>query len=404
MKTRAGIEDLQDKNGILQNEDQAKAEVLNDFFTSVFTIEDTLHIPEVSWQFSGAKLETIVITPDCVRQKLKAIKVTSSPGPDGVPSRVLFEAADAICAPLTSLFQKSLSSGCLPEDWKLGTVVPIHRKGCKSVPANYRPISLTSVVCKVLEAIIRNQLMDFLVETGQISRHQHGFRPRRSCSTQLLEVIEEWSRSLEESKPIDAIYLDFRKAFDAVPHRRLLSKLAAYSIAGNLLTWIGAFLTGRRQQVSVRGCLSQWSPVTSGVPQGSVLGPLLFILYINDVPEVVSSSIKIFADDTKVYRSVSHPPQCQDLQSDIDLIVDWSDQWQLPFNEAKCKCLHIGPRNQEHVYTIRGNVLQSVSEEKDLGVIVDSTLKFRRQAASAASKATQVLAVIRRSFACGGVR
>ena len=195
--------------------------------------------------------------------------------------------------------------------------------------------------------------MDFLVETGQISRHQHGFRPRRSCSTQLLEVIEEWSRSLEESKPIDAIYLDFRKAFDAVPHRRLLSKLAAYGIAGNLLTWIGAFLTGRRQQVSVRGCLSQWSPVTSGVPQGSVLGPLLFILYINDVPEVVSSSIKIFADDTKVYRSVSHPPQCQDLQSDIDLIVDWSDQWQLPFNEAKCECLHVGPRNQEHVYTIR---------------------------------------------------
>ena len=134
MKTRAGIEDMQDKNGILQNEDQAKAEVLNDFFTSVSTIEDTLHIPEISWQFSGAKLETIVITPDCVRQKLKAIKFTSSSGPDGVSSRVLFEAADAICAPLTLLFQKSLSSGCLPEDWKLGTVVPIHKKGCKECP------------------------------------------------------------------------------------------------------------------------------------------------------------------------------------------------------------------------------------------------------------------------------
>ena len=153
MKTWAGIEDLQDKNGILQNEDEAKAEILNDFFTSVFIIENTLHISEVSWQFIGAKLETIVITPDCVHQKLKAIKVTSSPSPDAVPSRVLFEAADAIYAPLTSLFQKSLSSGCLPEDWKLGTVVPIHKKGCKSVPENYRLISLTSVVCKVLEAI-----------------------------------------------------------------------------------------------------------------------------------------------------------------------------------------------------------------------------------------------------------
>ena len=316
-----------------------------------------------------------------------------------MPSRVLAEAAGTISVPLATLFRQSLDCGCLPEDWRLGTVVPIHKKGSKNLPENYRPVSLTSVVCKVLESIIRDQLMDFLVETGQISRHQHGFRPRRSCNSQLLEVIEDWSSLMEEGKRIDAVYLDFKKAFDAVPHKRLLRKLQAYGVAGKLLRWIQAFLSGRRQRVRVRVCYSQWSPVTSGVPQGSVLGPLLFLIYINDMPDVVSSAIKMFADDTKVYRNVSHPYQIQELQHDIDCVVEWSDRWQLPFNQAKCKCLHVGSGNQKHAYLIRDTVLESVSEERDLGVHIDSTLKFRKQAASAVSKATQLLAVIRRSFA-----
>ena len=184
-----------------------------------------------------------------------------------------------------------------------------------------------------------------------------------------------------------------------MPHQRLLKKLQAYGIAGNLLRWIESFLSGRKQQVMVGGCCSHWSLVTSGVPQGSVLGPLLFLLYINDWPAVVTSSIKIFADDTKIYRCVSHHSQISDLQHDIDSVVKWSDEWQLPFNEMKCKCMHIGHRNIKHTYTMRGNVLQSTSEEKDLGIVMDSNLKFRRQAASAVCKATQVLAVIRRSFA-----
>ena len=365
----------------------------------MFTTENTLLIPEPSWQFEGAKLEDIFISADIVHQKLKQLKVTSSPGPDGVPSRVLVETAGSISIPLAALFCQSLNSGCLPEDWRLGTVVPIYKKGCKSLPENYRPISLTSVICKVLEAIVRDEMMTFLLETGQLSRHQHGFRPRRSCTTQLLEVIDEWSRLIENGEPLDTIYLDFKKVFDAVPHQRLFRKLQAYGIHGNLLRWIESFLSGRKQQVLLGSCHSRWSPVPSGVPQGSVLGPLLFLVYINDIPDVVTSSIKIFADDTKVYRSVANPFQIQDLQQDIDSVVEWSDRWQLPFNEAKCKCLHIGSNNQQHQYTIRGNLLESSSEERDLGIFIDTPLKFRRQAASAASKATQILAVIRRSFA-----
>ena len=182
-------------------------------------------------------------------------------------------------------------------------------------------------------------------------------------------------------------------------HKNNSDLIQAYGVAGNLLRWIEAFLSGRKQQVVVSGCHSQWSPVTSGVPQGSVLGPLLFLTYINDIPDTVTSSIKIFADDTKVYRSVSNSSHIHDLQLDIDSVVQWSDTWQLPFNEAKCRCMHIGPCNQQHTYMLRGNVLQSTNNEKDLGVVIDPDLKFRKQAASAASKATQVLAVIRRSFA-----
>ena len=184
-------------------------------------------------------------------------------------------------------------------------VVPVHKKGSKQTPGNYRPISLTSIPCKIMESLIRDELMEFLSLTGQLSRHQHGFRPRRSCSSQLLEVLEDWCKIIEQGDPVDVVYLDFRKAFDAVPHSRLLRKLHGYGVAGKLLRWIEAFLSGRKQKVVVNGSHSDLVPVKSGVPQGSVLGPLLFLLYVNDIPSVVDCTAKMFADDTKVYSSVS---------------------------------------------------------------------------------------------------
>ena len=249
-----------------------------------------------------------------------------------------------------------------------------------------------------MESLIRDALMSYLTSRGLLSRHQHGFRPHRSCATQLLEVLDDWTRSIEEGTPVDAIYLDFRKAFDSVPHERLLKKLQSYGVTGRLLQWIRAFLSDRRQRVVVRGCHSEWASVTSGVPQGSVLGPLLFLIYINDIPDVVSSKIKIFADDTKVYRSISSPDDAAELQRDLDAITRWSVQWQLAFNENKCTALHVGPRNPEHLYTMQDRSLVSSPAERDLGVYVDPELKFRKQASSAVSKATQILSLIRRSF------
>ena len=237
-----------------------------------------------------------------------------------------------------------------------------------------------------------------LSSNNLFSASQHGFRPGRSCDTQLLEVLDDWTRHIENGQPVDSVYLDFRKAFDAVPHSRLLSKLRGYGVNGKLLTWIRSFLTDREQRVVVDGSSSGWVPVASGVPQGSVLGPILFLVYINDLPDVVQAQTKIFADDTKIYAPSSGPGPSDVLQADIHRVAQWSDKWQLPFNVTKCSVLHLGTNNSHHLYNMRDSALKDSLVEKDLGVQVDSELKFREQAASAASKGNQILGLIKKSF------
>ena len=324
-------------------------------------------------------LKTISINEETVKGKLAGLKPSSSPGPDKIHPRILREGAEFLARPLSVIYSKSLESNCLPGDWTLGTIVPIFKKGNRQLPKNYRPVSLTAIPCKILESIVKDEVMEHLTTGGYLSKEQHGFRAKRSCSTHLLEVINEWSQIIESGDPIDALYLYFQKAFDSVPHMRLLSKLERYGVSGKLLRWISAFLTGRQQQVVVGGQTSSWAPVSSGVPQGSVLGPVLFIVYINDLPETVQSSMKLFADDTKIYSNVSCSSGPVQLQGDLDAISRWSDIWQMPFNRDKCSSLHVGSRNPRHVYTMRGNALDQSSIERDLGIRVDYVLKFQNR-------------------------
>ena len=199
------------------------------------------------------------------------------------------------------LYRKSLDSGTIPKDWMLGRIVPIFKKGDRQDPGNYRPVSLTAVTCKVLESLIRDEIHQHLSANHLYADCQHGFRPSRSCSAQLVEAFEDWSKDLEMNSPVDVVYLDFQKAFDSVPHQRLLHKLKQYGVSGKLIAWIESFLNSRRQQVLLNGHSSKWTNVASGVPQGSVLGPLLFLLYVNDIPEVVHCTLKMH--DTKLYSS-----------------------------------------------------------------------------------------------------
>jgi len=311
---------------------------------------------------------------------------------------LLKELADQLAYPLTQIFNKSLSVGKLPSNWKEAHVTPIHKKGSRTEPGNYRPVSLTSVVGKVLESIIRDILVDHFMVNNLFTDSQHGFVPKRSCTTQLLDVMNDWSLSLERGESVDSVYLDFRKAFDSVPHQRLLVKLKAYGIDGTLLTWMRDFLHQRRQRVVINGSQSPWCEVTSGIPQGSVLGPTLFVVYINDLPDVITSTVKIFADDSKIYRPIcSHADQVA-LQRDLCAVEHWSEIWQLPFNAGKCKILHLGSKNQRAKYTLGGHELEQTRVEKDLGLAVDDQLKFHVNTAAAALKGNQVLGLVKRAF------
>ncbi|KAK6178413.1 hypothetical protein SNE40_013205 [Patella caerulea] len=236
-----------------------------------------------------------------------------------------------------------------------------------------------------------------------LSKHQHGFVSGRSTSTNLLAVIDTWTKALDDLTPVDTIYLDFAKAFDSVPHERLLNKLEGYGIKGEVLTWIRQFLHGRCQQVKVNGEPSDWKPVTSGIPQGSVLGPVLFVIFINDLPEIVQSLVEMFADDTKIFLPIHDANSHQIIQNDIHSLTDWAKKWQLRFNASKCKTLHLGNRNPRHTYRMEDQngceiPLESTDLEKDLGVNIDPSLTFSSHIEGQVNKANRIIGLIRRSY------
>ena len=186
-------------------------------------------------------------------------------------------------------------------DWKLACVTPVFKKGSRSSASNYRPVSLTYIACKVMEKLIREQLMRHLVNNELVTKNQYDFVPGRSCSTQLLETLDDWTSIIDNGGSLDVVYMNYMKAFDTVPHGRLLIKLSAYGLKGKILGWIRDFLRSRKQRVVVNSVKSEEAKVSSGIPQGSVLGPLLFVIFINDLPENVRKEIKMFSDDTKPY-------------------------------------------------------------------------------------------------------
>ena len=398
MKTRGKIESLTKQDDTTATEAKDKAESLNAFFSSVFTDEELYNIPISHFPFEGMLLSTITITQQMVRNKLMQLKSGKSPGPDGWHPHFLKELADFIDKPLSILFQKSLDEAILSVRWLEATITAVHKKGPKDILGNYRPISLTSVICKTLESLVRDELVKHMLQHELFAKNQHGFIPKRDCMTNLLSCIETSTRIIEEGESIDLIYTDFSKAFDSVPHQRLLQKIANIGIDGKVHKWVKSFLSGRKHRVSVEGELSCWANVKSGIPQGSVLGPILFVIFINDMPNTIRSFCQLFADDAKIFRNIKSPSDSDCLQEDIDKLTEWSIRWQLPFNESKCKSMHIGYKNEWRKYKMNDHLLEQVTEEKDLGVIIDNELKFHKHTAATIKKANSILGLIKKSF------
>ena len=289
----------------LTNNEKEQAEVLAAQFASVMVDEPEGDIPRIpSKPLTTPPLDTINVTAEMVIKKLKDLNVTKSPGPDEIHPRILKEAAPSLAPALAILYNNTLKSHEVPDEWRTALITAIFKKGDKSDPSNYRPISLTCIICKVLESIIYDHIVQHMVNNKLFSKSQYGFISKRAAALQLLNVLEIWCNILDEDGIIDDINMDFQKAFDTVPHRRLLGKLESYGIQGDTLGWIQAFLTERKQRVMINGHSSEWSDVKSGVPQGSVIAALLFVIYINDLPENIKSHLYLFADDCKFFRQI----------------------------------------------------------------------------------------------------
>ena len=401
LKRRTGIGMLMHTDGNTVESDEEKAELLNGFFSSVFVQESAENKPEFKKRATNDSISDIIVTEKMILDKLKKLDSSKSMGPDKLHPHLLKLTSKEICLPIKIIFAKSLSCGTIPEDWKKANVTAVFKKGNRCDPTNYRPISLTCVLCKVLESIIKDNIMLFLETESLLNDCQHGFRKDRSCVTQLIQFMEYLTKSLDSKDTIDILYLDFKKAFDTVPHQRLFTKLKGYGITGNLLQWIISFLTKRTQRVVVNDQMSTYKSVISGVPQGSVLGPLLFILYINDIADAIHSSTKLFADDTKLYNSSTNH---HILQKDLHSIFDWAKMWQMEFNVSKCRVLHMGKINPKLQYFVYNNgnltTLTETNSEKDLGVYFDEQLSFDIHVNFCVERATRLLGLIHRSF-CG---
>lgn len=401
-RTRDKVGPLKNNLGKIVTDKEEAANLLNDYFSSVFTIEDCTKIPDPNLIFKGNSdsegLNNMLITVQLVEKKLETIKVNKCPGLDGIHPKMIWELRKELALPLAILYNCSLSTGTVPNGWREAGVTPLFKKGKKSETQNYRPVSMTSIICKIMESLLKDVIVEHLSKFSLIKDSQHGFTKGRSCLTNLLEFMEDVTLNIDQGKPVDIVYLDFAKAFDKVPYKRLFRKLGAHGIGGNILQWIESWLSGRRQKVGVDGAYSNWRDVVSGVPQGSVLGPVLFIIFINDLDSDVISKLGKFADDTKLGRGISDQDDIEIMRNDLDKIFQWSVDWQMSFNTDKCTVIHMGKNNNEAEYKMGDKILKKSTVERDLGVLIDCSGKASEQCALAAKKANAVLGMIKRNI------
>ena len=402
LQNKIQVGPIKRQDNSLCHEGKEMAETFNKHYASVFTKENPV-LPSVEPPLSGPQMADIQFTPNIVAEVLKHVKNSSSPGPDEISQRILKEVADEVSHPLCILYNKSVKSGILPSDWKSANVVPIFKNGSKTEPVNYRPISLTSVVVKIMERVIKEKMMKHLTSNKLIGSSQHGFMPKKSTSTNLVTYMDYITKNLDKGDPVDVLYLDFAKAFDKVPHNRLIQKLKRYNLSDETLKWIEAWLSNRKQRVLLNGTYSDWLDVTSSVVQGSVLGPILFIMFIDDIDTCLmnhSGFISKFADDTKLAKVVKDAETAAEMQIIIRNLEEWCKTWGMDFNIKKCCIMHFGYNNPKFEYQIEGQALKSPQTQRDLGVIVSDSCTPSAQCAQAAKKANQVLGQINRSFSC----
>ena len=413
-KLKSNVGPLKNGDETLTTDPKVMADILQAQYRSAFTDPSNPLIRNTTEQLpeTNCKLEDLQFTEDDIVKAIDEISTYSSTSHECIPACLIKACKEKLSLPLMMLWDTSFAKGKIPASLKEQFITPIFKKGSKSDPANYRPVSLTSHVIKIFERIIRNTMVSYLEENYLLSNKQHGFRKGRSCLTQLLSHYDTILRNLNSGDETDVIYLDFSKAFDKVDHGLLLKKLKYYGIDGKLLAWIKEFLLNRRQIVTVDGIHSEPADVLSGVPQGTVLGPLLFLLYINDLEKAVSTSaVASFADDTRLSAPIREEGDTVRLQEDMNRVVTWSVDNNMVLHEGKFEflCYRTGsskwleemPFTNLHLQytTPAGFTLSPQSSVRDLGVTLSSDYHWRihinQMAAGARQLASWALGVFR---------
>ena len=398
-----GVSALREKSsGQLHSDAASKARLLSEQFKSVFTRSDPNSTVKSLSDRGAPTIPKLVITSPGVQKLLEDLNPRKASGPDEIPARILNKTAKSIAPALAAIFNQSLDAGQLPSQWKSAWIAPVFKKGSSAEPVNYRPVSLTSIPCKLMEHCICTHVRGHLDAHGLLGEENHGFRKKHSTETQLLITTHEMMKVRDQGNQVDALILDLSKAFDTVPHRELLGKLKNYGVDGDILEWTSQFLQGRTQSVLVDGVRSRDEQVLSGVPQGTVYGPLLFLVYINDMADNISpgTHIRLFADDTILYRPIHSINDQLILQRDLTALETWAQDWGMRFNASKCHLLSVnkGPHRKPFFYELDNVVLSSVEEEKYLGVTIHQDLDWSPHINKIATKASQTLGFIKRNL------
>ena len=407
LKTKQGVSNVVNEAGNRTETEEEAATALNMYFHSVFTNDDGTKPAPTFPPRTEECLVDAVFGVDTVEETLQGLDPNKATGPDEIDSRTMKECAKELAPLLYQVYRKSMDTAEVPAQWKEANVVPIHKNGSKAIMANYRPVALTSVMCKVFEKILCAIIMAFLILHKLISDQQHGFVKGRSCQTNILLCLEKWTEIVDNGNSIDVAYFDYAKAFDKVSHRLLITKLKGYGIDGKLLAWLTSYLENRKQRVVVGDAKSTWLEVVSGTTQGTVLGFLLFLIFINDLPKKCSpedeTQVMILADDTKTYQEI-HKDEDQQLidqkalQDRINNIAEWADEWKMEINPSKSKVVHIGKENPGLPYVINGMEISTVEVEKDIGFWISNDLSTSTHVQKARSKALGEISRIKRNF------
>ena len=399
-KIKSQIGPLINKNGKYDADPKRMANILNQQYKSVFTEPTNTVYYQDTTPLTQQSLTSIHITEERLSNAMKEINPDSAPGPDHFPAIILHNHAAALAKPMLLIWQRSLDESKMPWETITSIITPIHKGDDKGLPENYRPVALTSHLIKTFEKLIKEDILMHLQNHNLLNHTQHGFRPGRATISQLLNYHHSIITMLQTSDRVESIYLDFAKAFDKVNHDILRQKLEKHNIKGKLLQWIMTFLRNRKQAVRVEGKFSDFVQVKSGVPQGSVLGPILFTIMMYDIDKgIKTAQLGSFADDTRIWAGVSSNNDLDNLQHDLDSVYSWAKNNGAPFNNNKIVNLTFGKNAAvTSLQNSTGMDIETLHDTKDLGITLSDSANFNEHITKVAATGRQVAGWARRTF------